>query len=248
MKYRLNRKTAGALLYCLAFLVLDGIWLYHQPSAIVAWLILLLLLIPTVFAIQQLWAFRYHPPDTVPDYTHRPVPVAQIKENQIVFAKPGYRFRYSLVRSLAPIAPARITEVNLNTFPISFVLDAREVVFLEHIPLKEVLDFVQRNGIPVVERANIWQLLSIAYFDPDSTKEDKEIHLQTLEAYGISRAEGAKIRRKTLYPMLLNGFWEWGSDMNLFDYLNFFPYVSHKRYWWCMEIALRNLKNKASGH
>ncbi len=162
----------------------------------------------------------------------------EIKESEICFPK-GYFFKQSPVQKFLKIESAHISEINLNTNPPSLVYQENEIVFLK-VEYKIILEeFAARNNIPIVERFDIWEHINRPYLDTEFEEHEKLESEQLLAKNGIDTLELKQIRKKAGRTMSLNFIaWEW-AYLGLFDYLNW-TFLTKKKYWWAMEIALRN--------
>ena len=167
--------------------------------------------------------------------------VIDIRDKEIKFPK-GYFFTCSPVHTLRSIHSKDITEINGNTFPPSLVYKEKELVFIKSELLPELESFAKRNHIPKRNRFDIWEHLNHPFLDTEFEEEEKNYTIQLLSENGISEEELKKIRKKIGRTMWRNLFaWEW-TYLGLFNYLSW-TFLSKKKYWWAMEIGLRNYKN-----
>ena len=163
-----------------------------------------------------------------------------IKRNKIVFPN-GYFFKQSSVNQTKKIETKDITEINLNTYPPSLVFKSREIIFLKQELKKEIEQFARQNKVPIINRLDIWEHINRPYLDTEFEKDEKIESIRLLSENGISKLELNKIRKKVVKTMFLNFLaWEW-TYLGLFDYLNW-TFLTKKKYWWAMEIGLRNYK------
>jgi hypothetical protein len=170
----------------------------------------------------------------------------QIKVNfesdRIHFPK-GYFFKQSEVHLIKEIRCKDIAEINPNTFPPSLVYQNNEVIFLKPKLKEELLSFAKQHNNPIIERFDIWEHVNRCYLDTEFEAEDTLASLKLLSKNGISEIELKTIRKKIAKTMFLNTFiWEW-VYLGLFDYLNW-TFLTKKKYWWAMEISLRNFTPK----
>lgn len=204
-------------------------------------MIYLLIIILLAFAARHMLASIRWLTDKLPK---RPTPYENLKGINIagssITFKKRYRFRHSSVRRQPCIVASRISEVNLNTWPLMIVVDDKEVLFI-HAYWKENLKiFAERNRIPLSSRVDIWALILEPFLDTEFTEEETETTLALLETNGVPRAETVDIRHSIKWRMITFAYlsWEW-QYIGHFDYLSFTS-ISASDYWWSMEIALRN--------
>ncbi|GAB4400555.1 MAG: hypothetical protein OHK0053_22220 [Microscillaceae bacterium] len=157
-----------------------------------------------------------------------------------------YEFQVSSIRENPIISLDLINEVNLNTFPVSIVINHNEVIFIESRYQKDFVQFVKEKKLKVENRFDVWEALNEVFLDTEFTEAHKERTLAQLEENGFTREEIVQIRSEV--SELMQGWaavaWEW-NYLGQYDlllnkkqsYLLLFP---RDFYWWTMEIALRN--------
>ncbi len=151
----------------------------------------------------------------------------------------GYFFKQSQVNTSKKILSTEISEVNLNTFPPSLVYKDIEVIFVKNDCKNSLKDFAKKNNIPIIDRLDIWEHMCRPYLDTEFEEQEKVESLKLLEANGVSRKDVTQIRKKINFTMFLNFIvWEW-CYLGLYDYLSW-TFLNKKKYWWAMEVALRN--------
>lgn len=163
-----------------------------------------------------------------------------IERNEILFPN-GYFFKQSLVNQTNKIESKNISEINLNTYPPSLVYKDKEIIFLKQEFEEQLAKFAELNKIPIVNRLDIWEHINRPYLDTEFEEEEIAESIKLLTENGISKSELGRIRRKVIKTMFLNYLvWEW-TYLGLFDYLSW-TYLTKNKYWWAMEIGLRNYK------
>lgn len=164
-----------------------------------------------------------------------------IADDYIQFPK-GYYFRYSLVNDKKRISAERMNGFLLNTFPISFIIDHKELIFLGNISKERIVPFCEKNKIPILDLDDVWERINRPYLDTSFDEDEiTENDLKIFE-HGIGPEELIQIRKKINMAMSKNYFaWEW-VYLGLFDYLSW-AWLTHTKYWWAMEIALRKYNN-----
>ncbi|MDY8134472.1 hypothetical protein [Aquimarina sp. 2201CG5-10] len=166
----------------------------------------------------------------------------KFEENEILFSN-GYYFKQSPVHKRKKIVSNQVSEINLNTFPPSLVYQENEVIFVKH-ELKNALEkFATVHKIPIINRFDIWEHINLPYLDTEFEEHEKNQSKDLLSQNGIDELELKNIRKKIARTMAINFLvWEW-NYLGLFDYL-VWTYLNKKKYWWSMEIALRNYKKE----
>jgi len=142
-----------------------------------------------------------------------------------------------------PVMPAsHIAEVQINGTPHA-VLHGREIIFLGHSQREVLHEFALRNGIPVRERPDIWDMIASVYVDTATTPEEHESLFLRLEQQGVSREDVLQARRKIRFKLMLSTYYsmEWVG----YDHADVLRLASpiwgrRKFYWYTMELALRN--------
>ena len=168
----------------------------------------------------------------------------RFNENSIEIRQ--YSFPVSSVRENATIPVAQITEVNLNTFPPTVVINHNEVIFIETKYKKEFTNFVKRNKLKVENRFDIWAAINETFLETEFTEHHQELTLQNLEKNGVPRIEVAELREEL--GELMKGWasvsWEWNYlghyDLLLNKKQSFLLHFPKDFYWRTMDIALRN--------
>lgn len=164
----------------------------------------------------------------------------EFRESEICFPN-GYFFKQSPAHKSRKIKSAHISEINLNTYPPSLVYQENEIIFLKSEFKVKLEEFAERNEIPIVERFDIWEHINRPYLDTEFEKHEEIESNQLLSKNGIDTTELEQIRKKIGKTMVKNYIaWEW-AYLGLFDYLNW-TVLAKNKYWWAMEIALRNYK------
>lgn len=162
----------------------------------------------------------------------------EVKDKEIKFPK-GYFFTCSPIHELRSIHCKDIAEINRDTFPPALIYKGKELIFIKSELLSELESFAKRNHIPLRNRFDIWEHLNRPFLDTQFEEEEKRNTVQLLAENGISEEELKNIRKKISRTMWQNFFaWEW-TYLGLFNYLSW-TFLSEKKYWWAMEIGLRN--------
>lgn len=197
-------------------------------------------IISSIFLIVSIygqWKYRYKKEPRAKRAWEYP---SKLEHNSIIFPE-GYPFKVSSIYKSKKIAAHQINAVNLKTYPKSVVINDNEVIFLNQVEEAELIEFAERNELPIEERFDIWGTINEVYLDTEFTAEEKAMHFSDLAENGISKAEAQQIRKKIKWTMFTNYFaWEW-IYLGQFDYLAWGgAFLKRSNYWWSMEIALRN--------
>ncbi|MCR1025871.1 hypothetical protein NQT66_13695 [Cellulophaga baltica] len=165
----------------------------------------------------------------------------EFKKKELLFPK-GYYFKYSSIHKSRKIEAKDISEINLNTIPPSLVYKDQEVIFLKNESTTVLEKFAKENNIPLRNRFDIWEHICRPYLDTAFEETERIAAIKKLSENGISKIELPIIQKKVAKTMFLNCIvWEW-VYLGLFDYLDW-TFLTKKKYWWAMELALRNFKN-----
>ena len=165
-----------------------------------------------------------------------------INEDVILFPK-GYYFRQSSIHKERRLPASRINELVINTYPTSIVIDNKEVIFLKSELKEELVAFANRNNIPISDRVDIWSYILEPFLDTEMEEDEKVRYIAVLAKNGVPPEETKAIRRKVGFTMLVTTYYgmEW-MYYGQFDYLTS-TVKTKSKYWWTMEIALRNYRS-----
>jgi hypothetical protein len=206
--------------------------------AIVCWFLSIILLVACIALLLGMWKFRHTKelPKMKPGEL-----VIEFKDDLILFPE-GYHFTQSAVHIAKQISAAEITEVNLRTSPASVVLHDKEVIFLKYDIKEELNAFAERNGLRLADRYDIWGAINEPFVDTELDYGMRKNILENLKESGITVKELRAIRKKIAFTMLSSNYFamEW-IYLGQFDYLRW-TMRNEKKYWWSMDIALRNYK------
>lgn len=165
----------------------------------------------------------------------------EIHDDEIVFPK-GYFFKVSPIHKTRKIPSTEISEINLNIFPPIIIYNDKEMIFIKSELESELKDFAIRNKIEINNRFDIWAYINKPFLDTEFDDDDNLRSKKLLAENGILETELISIRKKAGRTMFLNFLaWEW-VYLGLFTYLDW-TFLTKKKYWWAMEIALRNYKD-----
>ena len=184
-----------------------------------------------------LWYYRHD--KIVPRPIFRDISI-EIGDNEILFPE-GYYLKQSTVDKEGRIPASCIDELWTSPCPLAIVINGNEVIYLNY-EKDELLAFAERNGIPVSDRVDIWSLICEPYLDTEFQPEEQEQTMQLLADNGVPAEEVLSIRNKIKWTMNAAGYssMEW-VYLGQYDYLHYARRTA-TRYWWTMEIALRNFE------
>jgi len=163
-----------------------------------------------------------------------------IKAEGFYFPK-GYYFKKGCLKNRSLLPFTEIKEIRINTFPIAAITHQREVIFLPGLQQEEVEKLGFEKKLRLVEPVDIWSLICDEFLDTEFSEEEKERCRKLLEEQGISPEELVQIRKKIKTKMLLLTAvsCEW-MYYGQYDVLLELRPLTEKKYWWTMDIALRN--------
>ena len=154
-----------------------------------------------------------------------------------------YNLFFSSLHKDRIITLDRINAVDLNTSPHSFIIDNREIVFLNHKDTNSLEPFAVKNKIPLSTHFDIWAILTRDYLDTQLDEQTLEEQDKKLEAVGIDKNEFKKISKGLWWTMF--GTMEW-AHLGLWDVLAMKQYrnplyrlYGKSYYWKLMAIGLK---------
>lgn len=161
------------------------------------------------------------------------------ESDRIVFPK-GYQFRKGHLKNKKELFYTEINEFWLNTHPMSVLVNENELIFLVGAHRDDCAGIAEREEIPVVERTDVWSLICDEFLDTEFEEDYKDRSNEQLAAKGFSEEEIAQIKSKIRTRMMAQTLisWEW-QYYGQYDVLTQLQPVTDERYWWTMEIALR---------
>lgn len=164
----------------------------------------------------------------------------EIKPEGFYFPQ-GYYFKQGCLKNRPLLPFSEIKEIRINTFPITAVTHQKEVIFLPGLQQEEVEKLAFEKNLKLVEPVDIWSLICDEFLDTEFSEEEKARCRKLLEEQGISPTELEQIRKKIKTKMLLLTAvsWEW-MYYGQYDVLLELRPLTEKKYWWTMDIALRN--------
>ena len=175
-----------------------------------------------------------------PEYKNYNTIKVDIVDNTIVFVN-GYYFKPSPIYNSKKIYAVDINEICPDTFPVSAIINNNEVIFFSAGFRDKLIEFAEKHNIPTTSRLDIWWNITYPFLDTQFEPEDKIKFNTELNDAGFNNKEIKRIRYKIGRVLWFNMFaWEW-QYLGQYAYLSWHSFSS-KRYWWTMEIALRNYK------
>lgn len=236
-KIYIHKDIVVSILFTLLINVIFGYYLIKSINSILLWIVYILSFLLLLSTIVNLWNYRHKKYSKL---KLRHSITIEINDFEIDFTD-GYYFIESTINIKNKVQAEQINEVCIETLPPSFIINDNEVIFINYGQNKLLYEFALRNNIKVSKRLDIWEYLNTPYLDTEFEKTEKEKILVELEQNGISKSEVKKIRLKILPTMIMNFFaWDW-QYLGQYDYLQWTA-LNDNKYWWSMEIALRNYK------
>lgn len=166
-----------------------------------------------------------------------------LKENSFYFPR-GYYFGHGILKNRKELPFEICTEIRTNTFPITAITNENEVIFLRGLSETDIINLNKSNILNLTAPIDIWEHICEEFLDTEFDSETKLRTLELLNENGISNSEVNEIRKRLRLGMLIRTYasWEW-QYYGQFDVLHELWPLTEKKYWWTMDIALRN-KNK----
>ncbi|MFM2388025.1 MAG: hypothetical protein RL660_2782 [Bacteroidota bacterium] len=240
MKYYLHREILQQLRLPLLCLLIGIPWLIYGKVGFANCTFLLVGISFSFLTLRKLWQHR-HTQKYYKHFTERPA----ILEGSSILFPDGYYFECSELHVSRRLEAHNIEECCINTWPISFVTKDREVVFVANIEKNDIEKFCEAAAIPIAARIDIWERINWPFLDTDFDEEEVIKNEEILAAAGIQQQELKAIRKEISAVMSANDLvWEW-LYLGQFDYLSW-TRLTKEKYWWSMEIALRNFKGESA--
>lgn len=165
----------------------------------------------------------------------------EIKQDHFVFPK-GYYFKHSSLGKSRQLYFKDINEIRQNTIPSCALINQNELIFLVGLTDEDLLPLASK--IPFVKRQDNWGLICDEFLDTEYSEKQKQVTLNKLIESGISALEVKDIQKKIRFRMLVKTYftWEW-LYYGQWDVLKEMWPLTHKKYWWTMDVALRKKCN-----
>ncbi len=166
-----------------------------------------------------------------------------LESDRIIFPK-GYPFRQGYLKNKKELRYKKINEFRLNTNPMSVVINENEIIFLVGAHRDDCEAVAKREGIPIVVKVDVWSLICDDFLDTEFDEDYIEKAYKQLADNGLSKEEVDDIRSKIKTRMMAQTFlsleWQYYGQ---YDVLTQLQPITEQRYWWTMEIALREDRN-----
>lgn len=171
-----------------------------------------------------------------------------LKPNEYIFYDTAiefkfYQFYFSSIHSNNIISLDRINAIDLNTYPHSFIIDNREILFLNHNDKHSLKYFAEKHNIPQSSHIDTWSILTREYLDTELEEELIDRQNQQLAQIGIDAEEYRKLSRSVRGTLF--GTMEW-QYLGLWDVIAmkqyrspFYRFFGKDFYWYTMNVALR---------
>jgi len=161
----------------------------------------------------------------------------------ILFPK-GYYFNHGYLKNKNELSYASIDEIRINTHPVSAKINGNEIVFLCGAEREDCEKMATAQNIPTTEPTDNWSLICDEFLDVELNQDYVERIMAELIKAGISEEETKAIRKTIRWRMEAKTYfsWEW-IYYGQFDVLEVLYPLRENKYWWTMEIALRDSEN-----
>lgn len=162
-------------------------------------------------------------------------------QNEVIFFPKGYCFNQGYLSSRKELSYKLVDEIRINTNPISAKINGNEIVFLLGAEKSECERIARIYNIPIVSPTDNWALICDEFLDTEEEDKFRKMTLESLEKVGIQEKEVKEIRKRISWRMIVNTSltleWVYYGQYDLL--IQLFP-LNKEKYWWTMEIALRN--------
>ncbi len=211
-------------------------------KSLLLWVLFFSCLYILVIKVKQIYHYRHLDPNMMPEnYSFLKV---RFSKTSLKYPY-GYFCRHSLVKVGEEINSNRISQININNSPPSFILDNKEILYVDYSSKEKLEEFARLNNIDIIDRPEIWEMLCEPFIEEDNEEKHKKT-LEELVKNGLMEDEIIRIRKKIKWNVLYKSTLDWwGVGVDHFDYLDKRLFLTKTKYWWTMEILLRyNNKTK----
>ena len=155
----------------------------------------------------------------------------------------GYPFQYGYMHKRKLLDYIYIDEIRISTYPPTAIVNGNETIFLLGITKEDIEANSEMLLAPITKTQDNWELLCNEFLDTEFDEEWKNIDIKRLAEVGIHEEEVKAIRSKIKSRMMLRTWhtWEW-VYYGQYDVLDSLRPLNKKKYWWTMDIALRQAK------
>src|SRR6185312_10154321 len=114
----------------------------------------------------RMWKFRHD--EEIEDNVYKRVKL-EVREHELVFPR-GYYFRQSTIYKTRRIPANIISAINAEQWPPSCIINDNEIIFLKYEQKDELMDFANRNGIPLTDQPDLWSYICEPFLDTEVTE------------------------------------------------------------------------------
>lgn len=184
--------------------------------------------------------------DKLDAVVRRRAPVDCVVDDDHIYFPKGYYFRYGYLAGRKRLEYGVIDEIRLGTFMITAKINGNELIFLRGAKQEDIVRFAARYSIPAGKHQDNWSLICDEYLDTEIDALDRGRITRLLLQAGISLSEQRQIKKRVAFAMLVRTYFtlEW-VYYGQYDVL-LSIYLTERKYWWTMDIALREGDEKNS--
>ena len=160
----------------------------------------------------------------------------------------GYPFFPASVHPHGALPAEAIAELDHPGAPPAVLTTEGEWLFIPATQREDLSAFAARQGLPVVQREDVWMLLLEPFLDTEFSEEIQARTMARLAAHGLPASEVARIRGEVERQMLAYTAitWEW-MYYGLFDVLQAMATFGSRRKFGDFYREAMRLALKASG-
>jgi hypothetical protein len=152
-----------------------------------------------------------------------------------------YPYQYGFMRKRKLLPFSDVDEIRISTYPPTAIVNGNEVIFLFGVTKEQIEDAAEMMGVPITKPQDNWEHICNEFLDTEFDEEWKAQDFKLLNDAGMGNDEILAIRNKIQGRMMAHTYlsWEW-VYYGQYDVLRQLWPMTEKKYWWTMEIALRN--------
>ena len=123
----------------------------------------------------------------------------------------NYKYRPASLPQSFLMPAGDVREIDPDSAPPEARIVSGEILFVSATLKDQLLEFAKENKIPVVQRVDLWDLITEPFLDTEFSSAEQEKTIQKLEENGVTREECAVVRKEISHLMCAYNacFWEW---------------------------------------
>ncbi|MBS1612898.1 MAG: hypothetical protein JST49_08770 [Bacteroidetes bacterium] len=155
----------------------------------------------------------------------------------------GYPFQYGYMRKRKLLDYIYIDEIRISTYPPTAIVNENETIFLLGLTKEDIEANSEMLLAPITKPQDNWELICNEFLDTEFDEEFKKRDIERLTEAGIYEEEVQAIRSKIKAQMMFRTYatWDW-VYYGQYHVLDSLRPLNKKKYWWTMDIALRQAK------